>query len=121
MSQLFDEIMQLVKNDYLTYFWWLVVAGYILAYGLANLLARAGDHNQGTLFSRCRKAWSIAFFLHALATVGIGVIWFVQNLKLASLWSYFSLYIAVAVADLCLGIGLFATRTKYFTFHEPRT
>lgn len=116
--QWFKDLLMFLKSDYLFHFWWLFLAGYAAAYAIAYVIARVGGRSEHTILYQCRKAWGIAFLLHALASSGVMVNWYLQNGMFASFWKFFPFYLTLLIVDLCLAFGLFASRQRYVNYHE---
>ena len=114
--QWFKELFVFLKSDYLLHFWWLFSAGYVATYFLAYLIARVGGRSEHTILYQCRKAWGIAFLLHALAGSGVMINWYVQNGMFTSFWKYFPFYLVLLLVDLCLAVGLFTSRQHYVNY-----
>jgi hypothetical protein len=118
MPQFLKDMIVFLRSDYLTFFWWLCSAGYIVAYFLAYLIARVGARSEHTILYQCRKAWGIAFLMHALASSGVMVNWYLQNGMFASFWKFFPFYLTLLIVDICLAFGLLASRQRYVNYHE---
>ena len=113
-----NDILTFIKSDYLRNFWWLTLAGYVVTYGIAQLIARVGTRSGYTILYQCRQAWGIAFLLHGLASAGVVIYWWQQNGMFASFWRYFPFYLALFIFDLVVAISLFASRQHYVNYHE---
>lgn len=85
-------------SGYLEYALWLFV-GYLIAYGLAVLLARAGPTHRTIIF-RCRWAWAIAVTVHVLIVTGVTIKWYYQYGYFHSFWSYFPWYLGMLLLDV---------------------
>ncbi len=117
MQWLKDRWMDL-GSDYLHLFWWLV-AGYVLAYLIAHVIARAGGPGEHTIVYRCRNAWGIVLFVHALISSAFVVNWYLQNGgQFASFWRFFPFYLTMLIVDLIFAFVSFVSRQRYANYHE---
>jgi hypothetical protein len=117
--QFMNDIWTFLASDYLINFWWLLLAGYAAAYGVAQLVARVGGRSGYTILYQCRQAWGIAFLLHALAGAGVMIYWYLHNGSLfASFWRFFPFYLTLFIVDVIVAFGLFASRRQYVNYHE---
>lgn len=99
-----NDILNFVKSDYLS-LWWLLVAGYLVCYGLAWILASAG--RQGSIAQRCRQAWAWSFALHFVAVVALAILWWQKFGVFRSFYVFLSFYVVLGLIDLILAAKLF--------------
>lgn len=102
-----NDILAFFKSDYL-HLWWLLVAGYLVSYGLAWALATAG--RLGTIVQRCRHAWAWAFCVHLAAVVGLTIFWWQRFGFFKSFYFFLAFYVILGMVDLILAAKLFASR-----------
>lgn len=101
-----NDILTFLKSDYL-HLWWLLVAGCLVCYGFAWVLATAG--RQGTIVQRCRRAWAWAFVVHLVAVFGVTVFWWQRFGFFKSFYVFLPFYVALGLIDLILVAKLFAS------------
>src|SRR5687768_4578981 len=117
MPQWFKDALDFLRSDYLNQLWWLM-AGYAACYAAALGLARLPGTSDNTIVYQCRRGCGIAFLLHALASLGVMVHWYMQNGIFNRFWQFFPFYIAILFFDLCCAVGLFASRQRFVSYHE---
>lgn len=117
MPQFLKTTIPFLKSDYLTYFWWLML-GYVLCYGIAAMLAHALSKSDYTILYRCRKAWAIAFLVHTLFAAGVAGYWYYQNGIFASFGSFFPFYLALILVDVSAMFGMFSSLRHYVNYHQ---
>jgi len=110
---LIEDIWLQIKGGYLTGFAWLVVA---LIFGCYIFALMLGNALSGTWVSRCRKAWSIAFGIHAIITLGYLVYWYEEYGVFSKFLKYFSWYCALLFIDIILALLLFIGQKRFASY-----
>lgn len=97
MTEVITKLKAYLVSPHLHFAWALVLL-YLLVFGLAYLLARAGRSDRTILF-RCRRAWAVALILHALFVTSLTIKWLLDYGYFPSFWSYFPWYLGMLIVD----------------------
>jgi hypothetical protein len=98
------DTLTFLKSDYL-HMWWLLLALYLLCYGMAWVLATVGQRD--TTVQRCRQAWAWAVFIHLITVVALTLVWWQTFGVFRSFFSFLPLYLGLGLIDLVCVTKLF--------------
>jgi len=117
MQNIISALEAYFTSEYLKFAIWLLLLGYLLAYGLAFLLARAGGTDQTILF-RSRRAWAIAMLVHLLAVIGFTIKWFLLYGIFKSFLYYIPWYVAMMIFDCFVMVNAFVSIHRVSNYQD---
>jgi hypothetical protein len=116
MQSILDKLKAYITSDFLNIAW-ILVALYLVVWGIAWVLARMGNADR-TLLYRCCHAWFIAMLIHCLAVTGLSAYWFFNYQRIPTFWSYFPVYLFMLVLDIPILFGAHGSKAKFADYHQ---
>ena len=94
---------------------WFLIAGLVGCYVFAVMFFHAlpGDT---TVVHRARRAWGLAFILHALIGVGVFAHWYLGHRLLPTFGNYAWISVLVIVVDLVVAVGLLTSGRRFRSY-----
>ena len=100
---------------------WILFASLILGCYLVALLLAHAMRSQTTVIHRCRRAWGLAFLLHALASIAVCVHWYLSNRMLADIGRFVPFYVVMIIIDLIIGLGLVTAARRFTSYRDNKS